>query len=161
LLFPLGFDLHQSIPIFLDFEIILDNQEIIYKDFDKGSCTGENTNMMRERTNVNHERNHGCIVVKMCQRKLSNSAKSVLSCIMMSSDGISPSEIISTTGMSPRTVRYALRNLLKKEIVEMKSNLLDMRRRRYYLKRINGLVPELVLTTFSGDFLEQVAVQEV
>ncbi|MHA2494360.1 MAG: winged helix-turn-helix transcriptional regulator [Candidatus Hodarchaeales archaeon] len=80
---------------------------------------------------------------------------------MMSSDGISPSEIISTTGMSPRTVRYALRNLLKKEIVEMKSNLLDMRRRRYYLKRINGLVPELVLTTFSGDFLEQVAVQEV
>ncbi|MFW9917758.1 MAG: winged helix-turn-helix transcriptional regulator [Candidatus Thorarchaeota archaeon] len=80
---------------------------------------------------------------------------------MMAPDGISPSEIIAATGMSPRTVRYALRNLLKKEIVEMKSNLLDMRRRRYYLKRINGLVPELVLTTFSGDFLEQIAVQEV
>lgn len=80
---------------------------------------------------------------------------------MMAPDGISPSEIIAATGMSPRTVRYALRNLLKKEIVEMKSNLLDMRRRRYYLKRINGLVPELVLTTFSGDFLEQLAVQEV
>lgn len=97
----------------------------------------------------------------MCQRKLSNSAKTVLSHIMMSPEGVSPSEIITQTGMSPRTVRYALRNLLKKEIVEMKSNLLDMRRRRYYLKRTNGLVPELVLTSFSGDFLELTAVQEV
>lgn len=160
-MFPLLIDLLQQIPNFLNFEIIVDNEDIIYKHFDEGSCTGENTNMMRERTNIYNERNHGCIVIKMCQRKLSNSAKSVLSCIMMAPDGISPSEIISETGMSPRTVRYALRNLLKKEIVEMKSNLLDMRRRRYYLKRVNGMVPELVLTTFSGDFLEQVAVQEV
>ncbi|MFX0113204.1 MAG: winged helix-turn-helix transcriptional regulator [Candidatus Hodarchaeota archaeon] len=70
----------------------------------------------------------------MGNNALPNSAKEVLSCIVESPKGICPNEIISQTAMSPRTVRYALRQLLEKDIVEVKATLEDMRKRRYYVK---------------------------
>ena len=42
-------------------------------------------------------------------------------------NGITPKELVNDVSFAPRTVRYALRTLLKKNLIKRKPCLMDMR----------------------------------
>jgi DNA-binding MarR family transcriptional regulator len=73
-------------------------------------------------------------VNKMSDNDLPESAKKILSCLLVAPNGLSPTEIISQTSMNRRTVHYALKNLVDKDIVEVKPILQDMRKKRYLVR---------------------------
>ncbi|MFX0113933.1 MAG: helix-turn-helix domain-containing protein [Candidatus Hodarchaeota archaeon] len=70
----------------------------------------------------------------MPENDLPESARKVLNCLLVSPNGLSPTEIISQTSMNRRTVHYALKNLVEKKIVETKPILQDMRKKRYLVR---------------------------
>ena len=64
---------------------------------------------------------------------LSPSSKAVLN-LLLDSGPLTPTEIVDNVGFASRTVRYALKDLLARELVDKKPFLPDMRRTLYQIK---------------------------
>ncbi|MFQ5981347.1 MAG: hypothetical protein ACE5OZ_24665 [Candidatus Heimdallarchaeota archaeon] len=64
---------------------------------------------------------------------LSPSSKAVLG-LLVSVGPMTPTEIVESVGFASRTVRYALKDLLARELVDKKPFLPDMRRTVYQVK---------------------------
>jgi DNA-binding MarR family transcriptional regulator len=64
--------------------------------------------------------------------KLTKSQKIVLDILRTSGkDGVTPKELLDEVSFAPRTVRYALRKLLKKKLIKRVPCLQDMRQYIY------------------------------
>ena len=64
--------------------------------------------------------------------RLTKSQKIVLDILKKNyKKGITPGELLSSVSFAPRTVRYALRKLLKYNLVKRIPNLMDMRQYVY------------------------------
>ena len=84
-------------------------------------------------------------MVNISGYKLPKSSIKVLNCIISSSEGICPSDIMSNTKMSERTVRYALKRLRDNNIVEIRMSLHDLRFRTYHVNRsLNDSIKEVM-----------------
>ncbi|MFW9914645.1 MAG: MarR family transcriptional regulator [Candidatus Thorarchaeota archaeon] len=64
---------------------------------------------------------------------LSPSSKAVLT-LLASAGPLTPTEIVQSVGFASRTVRYALKDLLARDLVDKKPYLPDMRRTIYRVK---------------------------
>lgn len=64
---------------------------------------------------------------------LSPSSKAVLT-LLVSTGPLTPTEIVQSVGFASRTVRYALKDLLARDLVDKKPFLPDMRRTVYRVK---------------------------
>ena len=67
------------------------------------------------------------------QAELSPPTKLVLK-ILLLNGWVTQEEIIKETYLAPRTVKYAIRNLREREVLEEKPNLYDLRRKYYKYK---------------------------
>jgi DNA-binding MarR family transcriptional regulator len=67
------------------------------------------------------------------QVELSPATKLVLK-ILLLNGWVTQEEIIKETYLPPRTVKYAIRNLREREVLEEKPNLDDLRRKYYKYK---------------------------
>lgn len=84
-------------------------------------------------------------LVNISGYKLPKSSIKVLNCIISSNEGICPSDIMSNTNMSERTVRYALKRLRDNNIVEIRMSLHDLRFRTYRVNRsLNDSLTEVM-----------------
>lgn len=66
--------------------------------------------------------------VELQNLKLTKSQKKVLEILReRGKNGVTPKQLLSEVSFAPRTVRYALRKLLKKHLIRRIPYLLDMR----------------------------------
>ena len=66
--------------------------------------------------------------VELQNLKLTKSQKKVLEILReRGKNGVTPKQLLSEVSFAPRTVRYALRKLLKKQLIRRIPSLLDMR----------------------------------
>ena len=66
-------------------------------------------------------------------KSLSPSSRAVFS-LLISSGPMTPTDIVDSVGFASRTVRYALKDLLSRDLVAKKPFLHDMRRTVYQVK---------------------------
>jgi len=56
--------------------------------------------------------------------------------VLISSAALNQKQIADSTGLSERTIKYALKRLVSEKIVTEKSDISDMRRKIYFLRRV-------------------------
>lgn len=76
---------------------------------------------------------------KILDKEVPKSARIIYS-ILKENDGITPKELLDKVDISPRTVRYAVRNLEKKHFVRRLPNLYDMRQQRIFVTPIEEVL---------------------